>query len=158
MKRERQNVLLVIPADKEPEQALRAAIDAARERRGTLVAVVVLDPELPTRAASTLTDVGFMGERVGQQVSEAIAHEYRARSEALLQALAERAKKDGVVVTPLIEAGEAGEICGRVIRSHQIGTVVLVAAKRSWLARLFARGTVDADELSGCEVLWMEDD
>lgn len=154
-----QNVLLIIPADKEPEQAMRAAIDLAKERQGALIALVLLDPELATRAASTLTDVGFLGERVGEQVSATIAHDQRAHCEALLHDLAERAKREGVVVTPLLEEGDIGEICGRLIRTHGIGTAIVVAARRSWLARLFSPGgTVDAEALSGCEVRWMEDD
>jgi hypothetical protein len=46
-----------------------------------------------------------------------------------LQALTERATKEDVVVMPLIEQGDTGEICGRVIRTHQIGAAVLVAEK-----------------------------
>ena len=154
-----QNVLLIIPADKEPEQAMRAAIDLAKARQGTLIALVVLDPEAATRAASTLTDVGFLGERVGEQVTAAIVHDQRAHCETLLDDLAERAKKEGVVVTPLIEEGDTGEICARLIRTHRIGTAIVVAARRSWLARLFSPGeTVDTEALSGCEVRWIEDD
>src|SRR5438128_8348312 len=98
-----QNVLVVIPAAKEPQQAVRAAIDLAKERGGMLVALAVLDPDLPARAANTLTEAGFMGEQLGDQVRGAIIREYRSRSEALLQAVAERAKKEGVAVTPIIE-------------------------------------------------------
>jgi nucleotide-binding universal stress UspA family protein len=153
------NVLLVIPAGSEPQQAMRAAIDLAKQHGGALVALVVLDAEQATRAASTLTEVGFMGEEVGTQVSETITHEYRSDAETLLQALAERAKKEGVVVTPLIEAGDTGEICGRVIRTHQIGTAVLVAEKRSWLTRFLSHSAaVKLPALAGCDVKVMEED
>jgi nucleotide-binding universal stress UspA family protein len=153
------NVLLVIPAGTEPQRAIGAAIDLARQRGGTLVAVIVLDPQQAARAASTLSEAGFMGEEVGTQVRETIAHEYRSDAEALLQALRERAKTEGVAVTPLIEAGDAGEICGRVIRTHQIGTAVLVAEKRSWLTRFLSHGAaVKLPALAGCEVKVMEED
>ena len=66
------NVLVIIPADKEPQRAVGAAIDLAAERRGTLVALVVLDPDVPARLASTLNEVGFMGEEVGMQVGDTI--------------------------------------------------------------------------------------
>jgi nucleotide-binding universal stress UspA family protein len=153
-----QNVLLVIPAGKEPQRAVDAAIELARQRGGALVALVVLDPTVLSHAASTLTDVGFMGEEVGEHVSEAIAREYRTRSEALLHAVAERAKKEGIVVTPIIEQGDIGEICRRVIRMHQVGTAVLVAEKRSWLARILSYSAVQLPALSGCEVRVMEED
>lgn len=154
-----ENVLLVIPAGKQPQRAIDAATELARQRGGTLVALVVLDPTVPSHAASTLTDVGFMGEEVGEQVSEALEHESRTSSEALLHAVAERAKKEGVVVTPIIEQGDVGEICRRVIRTHQVGTAVLVAEKRSWLARFLSNSAaVQLPALSGCEVRVMEED
>lgn len=153
------NVLLVIPANKEPQRASTAAIELARQRGGELVALVVVDPNVPSYAASSLTDVGFMGEEVGEQVSETIAREYHARSAALLHTLAERAKNEGVVVTPILEEGDIGEICRRVIRTHQIGIAVLVAEKRSWLTRLLSRSAaVQLPTLSGCEVRVMEED
>ena len=152
------NVLLVIPAAKEPQEAMRAAIGLAKERGSTLVALVVLDPDLPSRVANTLTEVGFMGEQLGDQVRAAIVHEDRAGAEALLHALVERAKKEGVTVTPLIEQGDTGEICSRIIRAYQIGTAVLVAEKRSWLTRFLSRSPVKLPALLGCEVRVMEED
>jgi nucleotide-binding universal stress UspA family protein len=154
-----QNVLLVIPAGKEPQQAIAAAIELARQRGGSLVALVVVDPNLPTYAASTLTDLAFMGEEVSEQVSDVIVREYHTRSEALLHVVVERAKKEGVAVTPIIEQGDIGEICSRIIRTHQIGTAVLVAEKRSWLTRFLShRAAVRLPALSGCEVRVMEED
>lgn len=154
-----QNVLVVIPAGKEPQSALLAAIDLAKARGAQLVALVVLDPNVSSRVASTLTEVGFMSDEVGSQVSNTLLHEYRVESEAILQGLAERAKKEGVAVTPLIEQGETGDICSRVIRTHQIGTAILVAEKRSWLTRFLSRSAaMSIPALSGCEVRVMEED
>jgi len=153
------NVLLLIPAAREPQRASAAAIELARQRGGKLVALVVVDPNVPSYAASTLTDVGFMGEEVGEQVTETIVREYHTRSAALLHTLAERAKKEGVVVTPILEEGDIGEICRRVIRTHQIGIAVLVAEKRSWFTRFLSRSAaVQLPALSGCEVRVMEED
>jgi nucleotide-binding universal stress UspA family protein len=154
-----QNVLVVIPAGKEPQRALQAAIELAKERGGQLVALAVLDPRLSSRVATTLTEVGFMADEVGASVGNTLLHEYRVESEALLQALAKRAKRDGVSVTPLIEEGDTEEICSRVIRTHQIGTAVLVAEKRSWLTRFLSHGAaVSLPALAGCEVRVMEED
>ncbi|HVO27973.1 MAG TPA: universal stress protein [Candidatus Margulisiibacteriota bacterium] len=153
------NVLLVIPASKEPQRAGAAAIELARQRGGKLVALVVVDPNVPSYAASTLSDVGFMGEQVSEQVSETIVREQHTRAAALLHALAERAKKEGVVVTPIVEEGDIGDICRRVIRTHAIGSAVLVAEKQSWLTRFLSRSAaVQLPALSGCEVRVMEED
>ena len=154
-----QNVLLVIPASKEPQNATTAAIELAKQRGGKLVALVVVDPAVPSYAASTLSDVGFMGEEVSEQVSETIVREQHTCSTALLHGLADRAKKEGVVVTPILEEGDIGEICRRIIRTHQIGIAVLVAEKRSWLTRFLSRSAaVQLPALAGCEVRVMEED
>ena len=153
-----QNVLIVIPAEKEPQRAMQAAIELARQRQGELVALVVLDPAISSRVVSRLTEVGFMSDEVGSQVSDAIVREERGCAEALLQGLAERAKKEGVVVTPIIEQGDTGEICGRVIRTHGIGTAVLVAEKRPWLTRFLSHTAAVNLTLPGCEVRVMEED
>ena len=153
------NVLVVIPADKEPQQAVRAAIDLAKDRAGALIALVVLDPELPARIASTFTDVGFMGEEVGTHVSDTIVHEYRARAQTFLQAVSERAKEKGVTVTPIVEQGDTGEVCSRIIRTHHVGIAVLVSEKRSWLTRFLAHGAaVKLPKLFGCEVRVMDEE
>ena len=153
------NVLLVTPAGKEPQRAIAAAIEIAKQRGGILVVLAVLDPSVPAYAASTLTDLAFMGEEVTDQVSDTIAREYRTCASTLLHAIAERAKKDGVAVTPIIEQGDTGEICRRVIGTHHIGIAVLVAEKRSWLTRFLSRSAaVQVPALSGCEVRVMEED
>ena len=153
------NVLLVIPGGAEAQRAMAAAIDLAKAHGGHLVALIVLNPAQATRAARTLSEVGFMSEEVGTQVGAAITHEYRSDAEALLQALGERAGRDGVVVTPLIEEGDASEICDRVIRAHRIGTAILVAEKRSWLTRFLSRGAAtQLPALAGCDVKVMEED
>jgi nucleotide-binding universal stress UspA family protein len=153
------NVLLVIPAGKESQQAVRTAIDLAKQHGSSLVALVVLDADVPARVAHRLTDVGFMSEQIGQQVSDAIQHEHQARAAVLLHALAERAKNEGVAVTALVEQGDTDEICSRVIRTYRIGIAILVAEKRSWLTRLLSHGAaVRLPALAGCEVRVMEED
>jgi hypothetical protein len=144
------NVLIVIPAGTEPQRAIRTAIGLAKEKGERLVAVVVITPEVASRVTSALSDVGFVGERVGSQVVETIRHEYRARSEA---------RHEGVAVMSTIEEGDAGEICTRLIRAYQVKTAVLVAERQSWLTRFLSRGAaVRLPALSGCEVRVMEED
>jgi nucleotide-binding universal stress UspA family protein len=153
------SVLLLIPSGKEPQRAMRAALDLARERGGTLIALVVLDAKIPSRVADTLAEVGFMGEQIGEQVSGVIVHEHRTRAEAMLQDLGERAKKEGVTVLPLIEQGDTDEICSRIIRAHDVGTAVLVGEKRSWLTRFFSHAAaMPPPALCACEVRVMEED
>ncbi len=154
-----QSILLVIPPSKEPEQAVHAAIQLAKQRAARLVALVVLDPRLPACVASRLTEVGFMGEEIGEQVSDVIEHGYRSGSEALLQKIGERAKREGVAVIPLLEEGDTAEVCARVIRAYEIGIALLVTEKQSWLTRFLSRSAaVKLPALAGCEIRVMEEE
>jgi nucleotide-binding universal stress UspA family protein len=153
------NVLILIPPGRQPRQAMRAAVDLARERGSALIALVVIDPDAAARVTSRFSEVGFMSEHTENQVSTTILRELRAQAEASLRTLAEHATKDGVAVTPLLEEGDTEDICRRVIRTHQIGVAVLVAEKRSWLTRFLARSAaVNLPTLAGCEVRVMEED
>lgn len=156
---EPRNVLILIPPGKQPQQAIDTAITEAKRRGSTLVALVVLDRELAARVSSRFSESGFMSEHVEHQVSATIMREYRAQAEALLRTIAEHATREGVAVTPLLEEGDTEDVCGRVIRTHQIGTAVLVAEKRSWLTRFLSRSAaVNLPALAGCEVRVMEED
>lgn len=152
------NVLIVIPAGTEPQQAITTALELAKQRSGRLVALVVLDPDLGRGVTSTLGDAAFVGEQVEAEVGEAILHGYRTDAEAFLKTLVERGGQGGIAVVPLIEEGDTGEVCARVIVTHQIGLALLVAEKRSWLARFLSRrAAVKLPALSGCEVRVMEE-
>ena len=152
------NVLLVTHPHADAPNAIRYALRRAQELGGSLVALMVLDPELTRRVATTLTDVGFVGEKVSDNVVEALVREQQAQAQALLSQIAEQAKTECVAVIPLIEAGDASEICGRIIETYEVQAAVLVAEKRSWLTRFLSRSaSVKLPALAGCEVRVMED-
>ena len=130
----------------------------AKDLGGELVALAVLDPDLTRRVATTLTNVGFLGEKVSDGVMETLAREQRAQAETLLKQVEEQAAREGVACTPLIEEGDPSEICARVIRAHGVESAVLVAEKQSWLTRFLSRSAaVKLPALAGCEVKVMED-
>jgi nucleotide-binding universal stress UspA family protein len=152
------NVLLLVPADREPQGAAGEAIAAAKERGGRLFAVVVVDPELVERVSATLSNFGFMGEKVSDEVGETLLREYRNRAEATGAAIVEQARAQGVEAEARYEEGDPGEICQRLIPPLGIGLAVLLAERRSWLARLLARDAVRIPALAGCQVRVIEDD
>src|SRR5512143_1753442 len=132
------NVLLVIPPGIRPRAAPERALDAAARGGGTLIALVLLDPAETARIAATL-DSAFMGERVSDKVVEVLSREQRNQAEALQAVIGERAKARGVPYVPLIEEGDADEVCARVVRAHHATAAILVVEKRSWLSRILSR-------------------
>jgi nucleotide-binding universal stress UspA family protein len=99
-----------------------------------------------------------MGEKVSDQVQETLLREYRTRAEEMAHEIARQAEAAGVSADSKFEEGDPSEICRRLIPSHEITLAVLVAEKRSWLARLLARNSLQVPTLAGCEVRVIEED
>jgi hypothetical protein len=152
------NVLLVVPPGIRPRAARDHALDAAARAGGALVGLVLLDPAETARIAATL-DSAFMGERVSDRVVEILAREQRSQGEAVLGEIAAHAAARGVPFVPLIEAGDADEVCARVIRTQHIAEAVLVVEKRSWLSRILSRSAaVKLPAMANCALTVMEED
>lgn len=153
------NVLLIVPADTDCRTALREAIEATKgkpDRR--LFIVVVLDPQLCERVSESLSETGFVGERVSDNVCATLMRDYEQRCRALAEELTAAARKEQVDAAGIVERGEPSEICGRLVRAHRIDTALLVAERRSWLARLLSGGPLRMPALPGCEVRVVEED
>src|SRR5262245_20949427 len=151
-------VLLVIPPGIRPRAARDRAIDAATRAGATLVGLVLLDPAEIARIAATL-DSAFMGERVSDRVVDVLVREQHSQAETVLAEIAAAAQARGVPFVPLIEQGDADEVCARVIRTHQVGSVILVVEKRSWLSRILARSSaVKLPAMANCTLTVMEEE
>lgn len=152
------NVLLLLSPEIEAPNAVACAIERAREIGGGLIAVAVLDPQLTERVASTLANVGFVGEKVSENVMQTLQREQRAQAQSLLNRIEEQARNYGIAFRAKIEEGDPGEVCAALVRQHDVATAVLVAEKRSWLTRLLSRSApMNLSALVGCEVKVMDD-
>jgi nucleotide-binding universal stress UspA family protein len=152
------NVLLVVPPRIRPRAARDHAVDAAARAGGTLIALVLLDPAETPRIAATL-DSAFMGERVSDRVVEVLAREQRSQADAALTEIGAAAQARRVPFVPLVEEGDADEVCARVIRAHDVAEVVLVVEKRSWLSRILSRSSaVKLPALADCTLTVMEEE
>jgi nucleotide-binding universal stress UspA family protein len=152
------HVLLVTSPVTDAPRAVAYALERAQALGHGLLALAVLDPEVTQRVAATLTDVGFVGDRVSDSVMHTLAREQRAQAERLLKEIGARAAAAGVAYTPLIEEGDPSEVCDRVITQYAVESAVLVAERRSWLSRFLSHSApLRLPSLAGCEVKVMED-
>lgn len=152
------NVLLIIPPGIQPRAARDHAMAAAARSGGTLIGLVLLDPAETARIAASL-DSAFMGGRVSDRVVEVLAREQRSQAEAVLAEVGAQAQARGVPFVPLIEEGDADEVCARVIRAHQVAAAVLVVEKRSWLSRILARSAaVKLPAMANCALTVVEEE
>jgi hypothetical protein len=72
--------------------------------------------------------------------------------------IARQAEAAGVRADSKFEEGDPSEICRRLIPSNDVTLAILVAERRSWLARLLARNILQVPALAGCEVRVIEED
>ena len=153
------NVLLVLSPVTDAPRAVADALHRAKQSGGHLIALTVVNPDLTERVGAALTDTGFVGEQVSDDVMHTLAREQRVHAEALLHRIGEQARTAGVEFTPLIQTGDPSDICARVIAEHHVRYAVLVAEKRSWLTRILARSaTVRLPAVAGCHVEVVEEE
>jgi hypothetical protein len=151
-------LLLLSPAVAAPKST-QAALDRAAKNRTDLVVLVALPREAVLELAGTLTDEAFVGDRLSDEVVDALRREQRSQAEHLLRSIIEQAKKKAINVTTLVEVGEPNEICARVVAAHNIAHVILPAHRRSWLARWWSPSAhTDWLKVLGCEVEVVEEE
>ena len=153
------DILLLVPPDRQVTRAIDTALDLASARSAGLVAAVVIAIDASDRLSDRMIDVGFLGERITDQVSETLAREHRIRGQALLAEIAGQARARAIPCRTTIETGDPGEVCRRLVETEGVAAAVVVTDKRSWLARILAGAQpLRPPNLSGCEVTLVEED
>ncbi len=153
------DVLLLVPPDRQVTSAISTALDLAAGRGAGLIAAVVIDVDATERLSSRMIDVGLLAEKVTDQFSETLTREHHVRSEALLADIAAQAAARGIACRTLHEHGDPGEVCRRLVEEARVAVAVISVERRSWVARLLARGEpVRAPVLGGCEIVLVEED
>ena len=153
------NVLLLVPPDRQVMRAIATALDLAVARNAGLIATVVIDADATERLSSRMIDVGLLAEKVTDQFSETLAREHHVRGDALLAEIAQQARGRAIPCRTLIETGDPGEVCRRLVATADVTAAVIVVEKRSWLARILARGEpLQTPTLGGCEITLVHED
>jgi nucleotide-binding universal stress UspA family protein len=153
------NVLLLLPPDRQVSRAIETALDLAAQRGAGLIAALVIDADAAHRLSNHMIDEGLVAEKVTDQVAAALAREYRIRGEALLNEICEQTRARGIPCRTLMETGDPGEVCRRLVDTADVSTAILVAEKRSWIGRALSLGQpLRPVALGGCEVLVVNED
>jgi nucleotide-binding universal stress UspA family protein len=153
------NVLLLLPPDRQVSRAIATALDLAEERKAGLIAALVIDTDAAHRFSNRMIDKGLVSEGVTDHMLEAVGREHRIRGEALLNEICEETTARGITCRTMLETGDPGEVCQRLIATADVTTVVLVPEKRSWLGRALGLGQPLRPATVGtCEVLVVPED
>ena len=153
------NVLLMLPPDRQVSRAIETALDLAEKRSAGVIAALVIDDDAAHRSSHQMVDEGLVAEKVAETVSEALAREHRIRGEAVLNEICEQTRARGIECRTLLEIGDPGAVCRRLVDTEDISAAVLVAEKRSWLGRALGLGqALSPAVLGSCEVIVVNED
>ena len=89
------NVLIVLSPTTDAPAAVAYALRRAKELRGELVGLVTLRPDAAQQIATTLADKAFIGEKVSEDVIDALEREQRTQPKAAFEPIAIQARRKG---------------------------------------------------------------
>jgi len=129
------NTLLVLSTATHSPAAIDHALEKAKKLQGKLLILFIADQELPKSIFERLEGTGFIGEKQGQVVHQALMDEYKRQGEQQLKDIKARADKEGVEAETILKVGDIADECIRVIREQNVAVAVLTRKRRSHLSR-----------------------
>ncbi|MBI5971249.1 MAG: universal stress protein [Deltaproteobacteria bacterium] len=146
--------LLVLSTSGTPDKVIAYAVDRAKKDGLGLIALYILETGLATSVFDTFSDIGFIGDRPSEELSEAIMKEYRQRGYEELGRVQVKAMEEAVDYDPVMEQGDFVEKTLDVIRDRDVSVAVLVQRKKKDLFKYFKRSHADeVREKAACEVV-----
>lgn len=129
------NTLLVLSTAAQSPKAIEMALATAKELGGKLIALFVVDVELPSSIFERLEGTVSVGELPGQNVQEALMQEYKRQGEQQLAEVKRRADEQGIQTELIIKEGIFADECIKVIRDQDIEVTVATRQRKSHLSR-----------------------
>ena len=155
----RHPILLVLSTTRQSPATVNHALRRAAETHETLHVVFILDSDIPNSIFDRLTDMGFMGERPSQQLSNSILSEYRERGGAKIAEVEEAAHTHGVEVTSALLEGDFLVTCIDQITRLSVAEVVLTRRRRGNLSRfLFGSAVADLTRRTPCPITVIDEE
>lgn len=146
--------LLVLSTSGTPDKVIDYAVARAKKDGAGLIALYILETGLATSVFDTFTDIGFIGDRPSEELSEALMKEYRQRGYEELGRVQVKAMEEAVEYDPVMEQGDFVQKTLEFIRERDVTVAVLVQRKKSELFKYFKRSHADeVREKAVCEVV-----
>ena len=150
-------VLLVLSTTDTPGDVIDYAVDRAKKDKTCLVALYLLEQDLAKEAFDRFTDIGFIGDRPSEELSESLMREYRQRGYDELGKVQIKTMEEGVDFEPLMVEGVFVQKILEVVESMEIGLAVVVKRKERSFKKYFAKSLADElKESAPCEVVILE--
>lgn len=156
-------VLIVLTAEGISDAAIEYAVERAKKAHAGVVALYLLEAGRAKDAFDTFSDMGFIGGKPSEGVSESLMKDLRQRGYEEIGRVQIKAMEEGVDFDPLMEEVEEKDPVSKVlgvIRSKDVSAAV-VSKKKKRFMKYFHKPL--ADEIrekapNGCEVYIFEEE
>lgn len=135
--------LLALSTTEVAPEVLKLVLNFTAEKKAQLMVVFVLDESVPQTIFQRLTDIGFIGEKPGEELEKAVYLEYQRQAEDLLAELKKACQNQGVNYSAQLLKGDFKEKILQAVASSAPDLLILVRQRRSLLSRLFATSAIE---------------
>jgi nucleotide-binding universal stress UspA family protein len=129
-------ILLAITNSTECPRAIGRAVALCREQGAELLIAFIHDPQVTESFQRLAMNQGFLGERVGEIVHEALSEDERLRAQGALRALEKQVAAHDLKCRPIETAGRLASAVMRLAFEHDASHVVIARQSRSVFSRL----------------------
>ena len=151
-------LMLVLSPTRHIPRSIDLALSMVQDTKRPLLAVFVIDTKVADAISSRIVDIGFLGDKVSDQLEAAILKEYEGRGRRELAEVKDRAQELGVECETMMSRGDFVEECLRIAREREAQSMVVSRAERSNLSRkLFGSVVDELLEQAKCTVLVVSD-
>lgn len=152
------NIMLVLSTTCQIDKTKDAALKIAKEKNGKLITVFVLDSKIPNTVFEELTDMGFIGEKPGVELTETVMREYRKQAYEKLDEIEADAKAKGIDFKGVVSTGAFVEEAVKAAEDLKADVLVVPKCKEAKLWKLVFGSSVDElKKRLHCEVVLVEE-
>lgn len=136
-------VLLIISSTRMSQNSVEHAMRICKSENIPLHVTFILDSELADSIFDQLTMEGYLGDRPGEIVKQAVLTEYEIRGRAKIEELCNLAKENDLECNTVFQKGNFLENCRNIISEKKIKHIVITRLKRSNLSRFIFGSAID---------------
>jgi hypothetical protein len=130
-------VLLILTTERKSMAGVQKAMEKALTKDEELLILYIHDLKLSDATITAMTESGWLGGKVSDELYNAIQREYLIQGNGLIDTIKKLCKKQGVRCRGILRGGDFIEETMRVIDEEGIGEIVAIRRKRSDLSRFF---------------------
>lgn len=136
-------VLLIISSTRMSQTSVEHAMRLCKSDDIPLHVTFILDSELADSIFNQLTMEGYLGDKPGEKLREAVLEEYEMRGRAKIEMLCNLAKENNLECNTVFQRGNFLDNCRNIISEKQIKHIVITRLKRSHLSRFIFGSAID---------------